>query len=682
MKRLCICLFVAISLLFLTNTGNTKGWEYQNSGVDTELLAVDFVDAEYGWAVGRDKTVLFTVDGGREWQQVHSRATDCIPSTAPYLRTCDFHSVFFTDRKNGWVAGEVFVWGVSAEDEVSFPTRFGVILYTEDGGENWTCQYPCKVWIDIDRSNWPKVKGLRDLFFLNVRQGRAVGDGPYFLATSDGGRTWEERPIGFYAIPEIRHMLTGTKWVSPLRGWVSGFSYDMFSHERQGGLIAYTEDGGKTWRFEPFWPPTSAPVPPLYGIEVVGTAFDVGSALPPAWSCGDRGAIFHRVEEGWERQGFPWPFSLPAPDFRGLDFVDKESGWVVGGRMDCFLEDSSDCHPRPLMTIFHTQTGGERWRLDEWDAPGRLHDIDAVEGAHAWAVGTRGAILHHGNHVPEICRQWAEPDMPYAGESVDLFVSVKDLDGPDDIKTVTVDARSVGAGMVEMEPAWYDTSEEEIERRCVLYQGAITVSSLATYGLHHLPVVVVDSDGARATGQIELFVITSWVKIGRTWAEPNPVVQGEKVLLAAEVGIVAPKSPEGETILCPHNKVERVTVNITELLGVDCAPEMDCVIIVEMTDPDGDGVYTYVVERVTGGSGGYRLPVFAVDTLGHEDKSEIHVKVVDEPGCRFDTNGDGDVDGTELALLAEHCSREVDTVCPVKAFAGEFGRTDCGATVR
>jgi hypothetical protein len=195
-------------------------------------------------------------------------------------------------------------------------------------------------------------------------------------------------------------------------------------------------------------------------------------------------------------------------------------------------------------------------------------------------------------------------------------------------------------------------------------------------------VVVVDSDGARATGQIELFVITSWVKIGRTWAEPNPVVQGGKVLLAAEVGIVAPKSPEGETIRCPHNKVERVTVNITELLGVDCAPEMECIIIVEMTDPDGDGVYTYVVERVTGGSGGYRLPVFAVDTLGHENKGEIHVKVVDEPGCRFDTNGDGDVDGTELALLAEHCSREVNTVCPVKAFAGEFGRTDCGATVR
>ena len=105
-------------------------------------------------------------------------------------------------------------------------------------------------------------------------------------------------------------------------------------------------------------------------------------------------------------------------------------------------------------------------------------------------------------------------------------------------------------------------------------------------------------------------------------------VEGE-VLLAAKVGIIAPKGLDGDEVVCPYNKVEKVTVDITELLGVDCLPGADCIIIVEMTDPDGNGIYTYIVESVTGGPGKYELPVLAIDTLGHEVKERLFVKVID-----------------------------------------------------
>ena len=130
-------------------------------------------------------------------------------------------------------------------------------------------------------------------------------------------------------------------------------------------------------------------------------------------------------------------------------------------------------------------------------------------------------------------------------------------------------------------------------------------------------------------------------------------------------------------LFVPYNKVEKVTVDITELLGVDCLPGTDCTIIVEMTDPDGDGIYTYIVESVTGGPGNYELPVWAIDTLGHEDKAKLTVRVVESAKCYFDLNHDGDVDGTDLADFAEYF-RIVDSDHSfLEAFASEFGRIDC-----
>jgi len=160
-------------------------------------------------------------------------------------------------------------------------------------------------------------------------------------------------------------------------------------------------------------------------------------------------------------------------------------------------------------------------------------------------------------------------------------------------------------------------------------------------------------------------------------AIPDPVAVGGKVLLAAEVGIIAPKGPDGDELVCPYNKVEKVTVDITELLGVDCLPGTDCIIIVEMTDPDGDGIYTYIVESVTGGPGKYELPVWTIDTLGHENKAKLTVRVVESAKCYFDLNHDGDVDGTDLADFAGYFHILNSDHSFLEAFAREFGRIDC-----
>jgi len=668
---LWICLITFI-LLVSAQELSAKNWEYQKSGTTSNLTAVSFVDKDHGWAVGENATILATLDGGVNWIVMSPAVLDQVFSAFPYPRTCHFQSVCFLDRENGWVAGEVTLLDVEPEDIYPVPVQFGVILRTRDGGQTWECQYPWNMWTAVEPEAWPRIKQLNDVFFLNQREGWAVGEGFYYLATKNGGKTWEERPIGFWVIPEILQNLTATKWISSNWGWVAGYQYNMNFPETRNGFIAHTEDGGESWKIDDFLPVSSATLPPLNDLEVNASRANTDSVLP-GWAVGEEGTILHLVSEGWEHQGFPWPFSLPLPQFNAIRFVDESHGWIVGYRLKNYPYEDSDSNIPTLMTIFHTDNGGQNWKHFPWNDPGKLNDIALAGGTDAWAVGDEGVILHYQNHAPEICRAWAEPQTVYAGQAVDLYVSVKDLDGPSNIEKVTVDARSIGGGMVVLERTWLDPDD----RRCVLFQGETKISPLASYGSHRLPAEAVDYDGTRSSEEIDLFVITSWVEIKRTMAIPDPMAVEDKVLLSAEVGIIAPKNSEYEEIVLVHNKVEEVTVNITELLGVDCQPGTDCIIIVKMTDPDGDGIYTYIVESVTGGPGKYELPVCAIDTLGHEDKAKLTVGVVDTAICYFDMERDGDVDGTDLADFAGYFRIVDSDHFFLEAFASEFGRIDC-----
>ena len=313
MKRYIFWVYLIGFSFFMNAQGlSAKDWEYQESGTASNLTAVSFVDRECGWAVGENGDILATLDGGLNWKDLNPYILDQVPAAVfPYPRTCHFRSVYFLDRANGWVAGEMTLLGVEPEDIFPIPAQFGIILHTRDGGLSWECQYPCKVWADILSEVRPFVKEINDIFFLDARQGWAVGDGFYYLATKDGGNTWEEMPIGFWAIPEIRQNLTATRWVSSRMGWVSGYQYDMFYPERRNGFIAHTEDSGKTWQIDPFYPVPFATIPPLTDLEIKGPRANTDTLLPPAWAVGEEGTVLHMMSEGSEQKSFPWPITLP-----------------------------------------------------------------------------------------------------------------------------------------------------------------------------------------------------------------------------------------------------------------------------------------------------------------------------------------------------------------------------------
>jgi len=55
-----------------------------------DLNAVDFSDANHGWAVGSGGAVVATTDGGEKWRPQASQAT------------LDLNAVDFADARHGW----------------------------------------------------------------------------------------------------------------------------------------------------------------------------------------------------------------------------------------------------------------------------------------------------------------------------------------------------------------------------------------------------------------------------------------------------------------------------------------------------------------------------------------------------------------------------------------------------
>jgi photosystem II stability/assembly factor-like uncharacterized protein len=75
------------------------------------LTAVFFVDADYGWAVGHDETIINTVDGGETWTRSHFAPE----AQQPLL------DLWFANRVSGIAVG-----------------AYGAYFTTNDGGRNWT----------------------------------------------------------------------------------------------------------------------------------------------------------------------------------------------------------------------------------------------------------------------------------------------------------------------------------------------------------------------------------------------------------------------------------------------------------------------------------------------------------------------------------------------------------------
>lgn len=283
------------TILKTTNGGVT--WIAQPSGTTLWLYSVAFVDAQTGWIVGMNGTILKTTNGGATWIAQSSGTNRRLGS------------VTFIDAQTGWAVGD---W---------------IILKTTDGGITWTAQASAYQFYSV--------------VFVDARTGWAVGAGGTVVKTSDGGKTWESQSSG------ATSYLWSVVFLDAETGWAVG----------RGGTIIKTTDGGATWISQ-----SSGTASELWSVAFVDAK--------NGWAVGEKGTILRTADGGvtWITQtsGTSWGLFAVA-------FADARTGWVLGA-----------------WTILKTGDSGTTWT---YSSGTELHSVTFVDARTGWAVGNAGTVL-------------------------------------------------------------------------------------------------------------------------------------------------------------------------------------------------------------------------------------------------------------------------------------------------
>ncbi|HLL72796.1 MAG TPA: YCF48-related protein [Pyrinomonadaceae bacterium] len=273
----------------------------------------------------------------------------------------DLNTVYFTDGKRGWIAGDG-----------------GLVYRTEDGGRTWVQQAV------------GTREPINDLYFRDKEDGYLIA-GSGILITADSGRTWREarrfRPSDFGgSVPE----LYSVRFPSKKKGWIVG------SVSRRDvvtdSLLLYTDDAGATWR------PQSAPSrDELIHLDFAGEK--------RGWIVGAKGTILATTDGGatWSRQRAGTNATLYH-----VDFADDERGWAVGERG----------------TILRTVNGGETWTpvvVPRDLARTTFLSVRFVGDEQGWIVGRGGVILRSDDGG----RTWTRQESGTKQNLYALFASKK-----------------------------------------------------------------------------------------------------------------------------------------------------------------------------------------------------------------------------------------------------------------
>jgi photosystem II stability/assembly factor-like uncharacterized protein len=305
-------LFTGAALLLCVSGATARDWVKQKSGTLAWLYGVYFLDAQTGWAVGSQGTLLHTTDGGATWKAQYSPTLDTIRAVHFFDRetgwlVCERHLagaegagsyLYFTNDGGGeWIKIKLPGNGADRVTRMVFAGRgrgwllgeAGALYETENGGESWY------------RHTVPTRQILLGGALLNDNTGWLASAGGTLLLTSDGGNTWQE---GRFFNLTAKARLTAVSFADARRGWLVG----------KGGQIFTTTNGGRTWRAQ-----TSGILEDLLDVKFVNN-YD-------GWAVGDKGAMVS-TKDG----GFHWQSENTGTTHRleRLFFTDPAHGWAVG----------------------------------------------------------------------------------------------------------------------------------------------------------------------------------------------------------------------------------------------------------------------------------------------------------------------------------------------------------------
>lgn len=185
-KRLLLLLF---SFAISTGIFSQSGWYTLNSGTNSTLKSVHFLNTNTGYMAG-DGIILKTFNGGLNWLIISSSVGG--------------KSIYFVNPYTGYICD-------------------GSVHKTTDGGVTWT--------------NF-NLTLLNYLYFVNEYTGYAAGKNSQILKTTNGGLNWEEQFISLFL-----NEFNCIKFINTNTGFIAGGRMQPPYY----GVIYKTTNGGVTW---------------------------------------------------------------------------------------------------------------------------------------------------------------------------------------------------------------------------------------------------------------------------------------------------------------------------------------------------------------------------------------------------------------------------------------------------
>jgi len=267
-----------------------KWQEISENNADQYVDKLFFVDSEFGWMIGKNGTVLNSINGGYFWQSQAS-------STTKHLS-----AISFLDRNQGWITG-----------------LKNTLLYTSNGGKNWQ-------QINIHNDT---TKHNTDIYFINEQKGWLLTNHGDVFRTDDGGNTWEKYFVfSNFGWSKIR-------FIDPL------FGYAM---QHYGNKLMTTEDGGISWQEHKL-----SVAGAKLGIMVRDICFvdRFTGYYIYSWASGgimERATPVMKTEDG----GYRWTFqdSIMTPYLRVIHFFDRQNGLLAGSNYIYQTENSGQVWDR------------------------------------------------------------------------------------------------------------------------------------------------------------------------------------------------------------------------------------------------------------------------------------------------------------------------------------------------
>ncbi len=298
LRLFLFCLFFASSLF-------GQNPNVQNSNTTVNLRGISVVDEQIAWASGTHGTYLRTTDGGNSWraaqlpgaESLDFRDVEAFSANVAYLlsagpgeqsriyKTVDVGknwTLQFTNKNpKGFFDCMVF-WnrdhGIAVGDPVpdnSGKLRFELIA-TEDGGENWKA---------IPSGTLPPAIEGEGAFAASGTCIAVHGNSNVWFATggkvarvfhsTDAGKSWTVADTPIVHGPDSAGIFS-IAFRDAIHGVIAGGDYK--HPEQDGPNIAFTDDGGATWKLSPISPQayfSAIAFAPLAGgkaVLVVGSA--------------------------------------------------------------------------------------------------------------------------------------------------------------------------------------------------------------------------------------------------------------------------------------------------------------------------------------------------------------------------------------------------------------------------